>query len=604
LSHVGKYQLVNKLATGGMAEVFLAKAAGPMGFEKTLVLKQILPHLAEDPQFVEMFLGEAKLAAQLNHPNIVQIFDFGESEGAYYLAMEYIDGPNLRLLSKRARAANVPLPPAYCAKIIASACEGLAFAHEFLDPDTGEPLGLIHRDISPDNILLSRQGAVKVVDFGIAKAANQSHKTQTGLIKGKIAYMPPEQLQARPLDQRVDVYALGVVLYELLTGQKPFDAPTDVSMMQAILYEPLVPAVSRRPDLPQAMAQILDRALSKVREQRYPDCRAFQSDLEHFIHSTGEPVGAYQLSQLVAQLSGDTAGHGSTPSPGSGPKSRPGSGPKSRPGSGPRLPASESTAQAPRSNGGTRAAPSNPSRVANATRAQSGDDPETIRSEPVPPLVGPEADDVALALPKRRMGLMLGVGGLVLLAAGGALVFLRGGSEPLPPPTSRPPPSKPVTPPPTEASPQGTGTGMGSAPTGTPPAVAVVDPAPQPGVQAPGGEKPPPEVPVVVPEPKPTSVKGQVRPPRISKGTGTARVESASTRRGVEKASLEFRIRPYATVVLDGRTLGQTPLAPAEVEVGTHTLKLINKDLGKELSRTIEVKAGQPNVFKYNLLEE
>ncbi len=601
MSHVGKYQLVNKLATGGMAEVFLAKAAGPMGFEKTLVLKQILPHLAEDPQFVEMFLGEAKLAAQLNHPNIVQIFDFGESEGAYYLAMEYIDGPNLRLLSKRARAAGVPLPPTYCAKIIASACEGLAFAHEFLDPDSGEPLGLIHRDISPDNILLSRQGAVKVVDFGIAKAANQSHKTQTGLIKGKIAYMPPEQLQARPLDQRVDVYALGVVLYELLTGQKPFDATTDVSMMQAILFEPLVPAVSRRPDLPHAMTQILDRALSKVREQRYPDCRAFQADLEHFIHSTGEPVGAYQLSRLVAQLSGDTAGHGSTPSPGSGPKSRPGSGP--------RLPASESIAQAPRSNGGTRAAPSNPSRVDNATRvAGSGDEPETIRSEPVPPLVGPEADDVALALPKRRMGLMLGVGGLVLLAAGGAVVFLRGGSEPQPPPapilvTSRPPSQKPVTPPPMEETPQDTGTG--SAPTGTPPAVAAVDPAPQPGVQAPAGEKPPPEAAVAeVPAPKQAPVKALVKPPRTPKATGTARVESASTRRGVEKASLEFRIRPYATVVLDGKTLGQTPLAPAEVEVGTHTLKLINKDLGKELSRTIEVKAGQPNVFKYNLLEE
>jgi serine/threonine-protein kinase len=593
LSHVGKYQRVNKLATGGMAEVFLAKAAGPMGFEKTLVLKQILPHLAEDPQFVEMFLGEAKLAAQLNHPNIVQIFDFGESEGTYYLAMEYIDGPNLRLLSKRARAANVPLPPACCAKIIASACEGLAFAHEFLDPDTGEPLGLIHRDISPDNILLSRQGAVKVVDFGIAKAANQSHKTQTGLIKGKIAYMPPEQLQARPLDQRVDVYALGVVLYELLTGQKPFDATTDVSMMQAILFEPLVPAVSRRPDLPHAMVRILDRALAKVREQRYPDCRAFQADLEHFIHSTGEPVGAYQLSQLVAQLSGDTAGHGSTPSPGSGPKSRPGSGT--------RLPASESTAQAPRSNGGTRAAPANPSRVDNATRvAQSGDEPETIRSEPVPPLVGPEAEDVALALPKRRTGLMIGLGGLALLAAGGAIVFLRGGSEPPPPPapiivTSRPTPPKPATPPPTEETPQGTGT----APTGTPPTVAAMEPASQPGPQAPVGEKPLPEAPVAeVPPPRPTPDKGPVRTPRPPK------VPPSSSRRGVEKASLEFRIRPYATVVLDGKTLGQTPLAPAEVEVGSHTLKLINKDLGKELSRTIEVKAGQPNVFKYNLLED
>jgi serine/threonine-protein kinase len=153
LTHVGKYQLVTKLATGGMAEVFLAKAAGPMGFEKTLVLKRILPHLAEDPRFVEMFLGEARLAAQLNHPNVVQIFDFGESEGVYYLAMEYIDGPNLRALAKRAQRAGVELPPALCAKVASAACDGLAFAHDFVDPNTGEPLHLIHRDISPDNIL-------------------------------------------------------------------------------------------------------------------------------------------------------------------------------------------------------------------------------------------------------------------------------------------------------------------------------------------------------------------------------------------------------------------------------------------------------------------
>jgi eukaryotic-like serine/threonine-protein kinase len=160
---LGKYQLIRKLATGGMAEVFLAKAAGPMGFEKMLVVKRILPHLSEDPTFVEMFLAEAKLAAQLNHPNIVQIFDFGETDGEYFLAMEYIDGPNLRVLVKRARAAKAPLPTPICARLIAAACEGLAFAHDFSDPTTGEPLGLIHRDISPDNILVSRQGAVKVV---------------------------------------------------------------------------------------------------------------------------------------------------------------------------------------------------------------------------------------------------------------------------------------------------------------------------------------------------------------------------------------------------------------------------------------------------------
>jgi serine/threonine-protein kinase len=299
----GKYELISKLAIGGMAEVFLARAAGPMGFEKTVVLKRILPHLAEEPGFVKMFLREAKLVAQLNHPNIVQIFDFGEDNGSYFLAMEYIDGPNLRALIKKARAVGMPLPPALCARIIASACEGLAFAHDYQDLVTGKPLGLIHRDISTDNILLSRQGAVKVVDFGIAKTSDQSQKTQTGVIKGKVAYMSPEQIRGKPLDRRVDVYALGVVLYELLAGQKPFQSPTDASLMQAILFEPLPPALRHRPDLPLALQRILERALAKDRERRYPDCRAFQADLEDFILSTGKTVGAYQISQFIAQLS-------------------------------------------------------------------------------------------------------------------------------------------------------------------------------------------------------------------------------------------------------------------------------------------------------------
>ncbi|AGC44258.1 serine/threonine protein kinase [Myxococcus stipitatus DSM 14675] len=304
--HVGKYQLVRKIASGGMAEVYLAKAAGPMGFEKTLVLKRILPHLAEDPAFVEMFLGEARLAAQLEHPNVVQIFDFGEADGSYFLAMELIDGPTLRRLVKR--AVEQALPPVMCAKLVALAAEGLAFAHDFCDPVTGEPLGLIHRDVSPDNILVSRQGAVKVVDFGVAKVAGQGHRTQTGVMKGKVAYMPPEQLRTLPLDRRVDVYALGVVLYELLTGKRPFDATTEASTMQAILFEPFVPVVERRPDVPVALQEILKRALAKERDERYPDCRAFQADLERYLLSAGESVGAYQIAQFVGRLVAEGVG--------------------------------------------------------------------------------------------------------------------------------------------------------------------------------------------------------------------------------------------------------------------------------------------------------
>ncbi len=299
---LGKYQLLRKLATGGMAEVFLAKTDGPMGFEKLLVIKRILPHLAEDPQFVEMFLAEAKLAAQLNHPNLVQLFDFGEAEGSYFIAMEYIDGPTLRLLLARSRDLRSPISLALAARIVSSAAEGLAYAHDFSDHLTDEPLHLVHRDVSPDNILIGRSGAVKLVDFGIAKARGQSHHTQAGTVKGKVAYMAPEQLRGEPLDRRVDLYALGVVLYELCTGRMPFEASSEASMVRAVLYDAAIPAARRVPTLPASLQAILDRLLAKDRAARYPDCRALQADLEAFIQSTGEATTGFALSRLVAQL--------------------------------------------------------------------------------------------------------------------------------------------------------------------------------------------------------------------------------------------------------------------------------------------------------------
>jgi serine/threonine-protein kinase len=568
---VGKYQLVNKLATGGMAEVFLAKVEGPMGFEKTLVLKRILPHLAEDPQFVGMFFTEARVAAQLNHPNVVQIFDFGQADGTYYLAMEHIDGPDLRTLAARAVQAGVSLPPAFCAKLISAACEGLAFAHDFTDPTTGESLGLIHRDISPDNILLSRQGAVKVVDFGIAKASNQSHKTRTGLIKGKIAYMPLEQLQGQPLDRRVDVYALGVVLYELLTGHHPFEATTDVSMMQAILFEPLVPAASRRPDLPEALLRILDAALPKVREQRYPDCLALQADLERFILSTGQPMGARELAQWVERLcpKGSVTGRHPTVSTGD-------------------ATGLESTALSPQrtpTTGKTR-----PKTMAAPALAPTSEQEPEIVLEPtrlsahgLPPATeiskaaDPKQEDVAPPPRRNRTGLGVAVGGLALLAAGSGVLFFRGSPAPQVPATSIPSASPPVkaTPPPVAA----------SRPAEAPPQV----PPPPVVEQAALPTEPPPEQPVEAQAPlaAPAPQSEPAPRPKVS-----------------QKAKLTFRIRPYATVLLDGTALGQTPLAPVQVSIGTHTVRLINRDLGKDITRTVEVKAGNSNIFKHDFRTE
>ena len=199
MTPIGKYKLLRLIASGGMAEVYLARQAGAAGFEKLVCLKRILPHLASDRQFVEMFLNEARLAARLDHPNIVSIYDLGEANGNYFIAMEFIDGPSLRAVAKRARERGERLPIAEVVKIVSMAAGGLHYAHDLADAE-GKPLGLVHRDISPDNILVHRNGMAKVVDFGIAKAANSSGRTRTGALKGKVAYMPPEQLRGDPLE--------------------------------------------------------------------------------------------------------------------------------------------------------------------------------------------------------------------------------------------------------------------------------------------------------------------------------------------------------------------------------------------------------------------
>lgn len=303
MEHLGKYRLVRRLATGGMAEVFLAKAAGPMGFEKELVVKRILPHLAEDPQFVEMFLAEAKLAARLNHGNVVQIFDFGEQEDSYFIAMEYVEGLNLKVLLKRTLQKGKLLPYPLIARIISMACEGLAYAHELVDSQTGQPMKFIHRDISTDNILVSLTGSVKVVDFGIAKAANMGGQTQSGIIKGKLPYMPPEYLLGTPIDLRADIYALGVVLYELITGRRPFTAEADILLAQLIIHGLPQNVRALRADVPNRLVRVLERALHKDRDQRYASCRQLQADLERFLFECSEPMGAIHIAEWVKAMS-------------------------------------------------------------------------------------------------------------------------------------------------------------------------------------------------------------------------------------------------------------------------------------------------------------
>ncbi|HXU61109.1 MAG TPA: serine/threonine-protein kinase, partial [Polyangia bacterium] len=233
---VGRYEPIRRLAVGGMAEIFLARlpGVGIEGFEKLVVLKRILPQHALDPDLLRMFVDETRLSATLTHPHVTEVYDVGTDGDAPFFAMEYVHGANLReLLRAQARRGPGPLPLGPALTIVAAAADGLHYAHERLGPG-GEPLGIVHRDVSPSNVLVSFDGAVKVSDFGIAKWAFQRTRTQEGTLKGKFAYMSPEQCRGRPVDRRSDVFALGTILFELTTGTPPFAAETDLEILNQI----------------------------------------------------------------------------------------------------------------------------------------------------------------------------------------------------------------------------------------------------------------------------------------------------------------------------------------------------------------------------------
>lgn len=302
---LGKYVLKEKIATGGMAEIWLSEQQGPGGFTKRLVVKRILPHLANDPRFIEMFLDEARLAAQLTHPNIVQIYDLGEADGSYFIAMEYVKGYDLEAIVNQATSFGERLDPAMVARLVADACAALDYAHNFAGSD-GVNLHLVHRDISPQNILVSEKGVVKLVDFGVAKAATSSHKTQTGAVKGKFCYMSPEQIAGQTLDARSDLFAVGIVLYELLTGHRPFGHESELLAVTAILHQPPPPLRQFGAEVPQGLEQIVFRALDKDRQRRYQSADALQAALEGFLTQSGRLVRSKDLSAYMAGLFGDS----------------------------------------------------------------------------------------------------------------------------------------------------------------------------------------------------------------------------------------------------------------------------------------------------------
>ncbi len=270
----GKYTLLRKLARGGMAELFLARMAGS---PRLYVIKRILPDMAMDRQFLSMFLTEARVAAQLVHPNIISIYDLGREGTHFYLSMEYIDGIDLEHLVK---ICGGKIPPDVMARICADLCGALHFANRSIDMSTGKPLNVIHRDVTPGNVMITRQGVVKLVDFGVAKATAQLERTKAGVVKGKFRYMSPEQLQLHELDGRSDLFSVGVLLYEMSTGLKPFDRPQVIEIIRALTNWDPPPPAKAVPGYPKPISEVVVRALSKDREQRFSDGTQMRLALE------------------------------------------------------------------------------------------------------------------------------------------------------------------------------------------------------------------------------------------------------------------------------------------------------------------------------------
>ncbi|MEE8410275.1 MAG: protein kinase [Myxococcota bacterium] len=284
-STFGKYFLLKKLALGGMGEIFLAKLKGPVGFEKLLVIKRILAHHIENQEFVDMFFAEARVAAKLSHSNVVQIYEMGEIEDSYYIAMEYVHGKTLREVIDCARSRGEYIPPGLVIHIISKLCDGLGYSHNASNI-SGESIGIIHRDINPQNLLISYTGEVKIIDFGIAKSEMSMHQTETGTIKGKFVYMSPEQSAAEPLDKRSDIFSVGICLYEALTLVNPFAKANVVLSLDAIQRKAATP-VSQTNQKLAPFQPALDKALAKDREDRYADCSDLHDDLQQ-IRMSGE----------------------------------------------------------------------------------------------------------------------------------------------------------------------------------------------------------------------------------------------------------------------------------------------------------------------------
>jgi eukaryotic-like serine/threonine-protein kinase len=293
-----RYRVLEKIASGGMAEVFRAESAGLEGFKKTVAIKRVLPHLSEKKQFIGMFLDEARLSAHLSHSNCVQVFDIGVGDNTYFIVMEYVDGADLKAVIEHGKRTGRQLPIELAALMCVRICEGLSYAHEVTD-GKGNKLGIVHRDMSPPNVLITRHGEVKIVDFGLARAHSQLERSEPGIIKGKFSYLSPEAALGQAIDHRTDIFAVGIILWELLAGRRLFSGESDLDTVRKVQQAKVPSLRDLNRSVTPEVDELLARALARRPEDRYQSARELGGDLNRLLFRLGKPVSSFDIAGLI-----------------------------------------------------------------------------------------------------------------------------------------------------------------------------------------------------------------------------------------------------------------------------------------------------------------
>ncbi|MCC6643977.1 MAG: serine/threonine protein kinase [Polyangiaceae bacterium] len=296
-----RYRVIDRIAAGGMAEVYRAESAGLEGFKKKVAIKRVLPHLSEKKRFIQMFLDEARLGAHLSHSNCVQVFDVGVGDNTYFIVMEYVDGADLKAFIEHYRRQGRPVPVGHAVYITLKICEGLAYAHALSD-ETGKALHLVHRDLSPPNVLLTKFGEIKIVDFGLAKASTQLEKSEPGIIKGKFSYLSPEAAMGQEVDARTDIFAAGIILWEMLAGRKLFQGETDFETVKQVQRAESPPVGPMNREVDPALDAIIARGLARDPGARFQTAQSFAQSLTEWLFHTGCVVTPFEIAEVVQAI--------------------------------------------------------------------------------------------------------------------------------------------------------------------------------------------------------------------------------------------------------------------------------------------------------------